>query len=441
MKELVDVARGTVDRRVFADPAIYELEQERVFARCWLFLGHESEIPRPHDFVSRYMGESPVILTRDGNGQIRAFLNMCRHRGNRVCRLDAGNAASFTCAYHGWVYDSQGALTGVPMPQHYEGLDTSEWGLVPVAQIESYHGLIFATFDADAPPLRQYLGDAAFYMDAVLERSEGGTEVVGPHRWVLQANWKTGAENFGGDAYHIPFTHGSGRTLGIDLTQDYIRRYGRGWQVHAGNGHIVNAWIQPEGEDSGPDFAQPYGPMRDYIRQHAADIEQRLGRTRSHVLAPIAGTVFPNLSFHWLAHTMRIWQPRGPEQMEIWSWALVDKAAPPEVKSAVVQASLFRFSTAGVFEQDDMDNWAQVTSAARSVVGRRVPANYQMNRGQRYERRPEVPGWLGNMYGDANQLDFYWRLVTLLDSASWEQVAAQPSWSDLVIGEQALTHA
>src|SRR5262245_14895950 len=204
LKALVNLEEGLLDRRLFVDPDIYALEQERVFARCWLFLGHESEIPKPNDFVTRYMGESPVILTRDATGQIRAFLNMCRHRGNRVCRLDGGNARQFTCSYHAWSFANDGRLVGIPMRQYYAGLD-------PVAQLESYKGVIFATFDAEAPPLREYLGDMAWYLDCLLDRSEEGTEVVGPHRWVLEANWKTAAENFSGDAYHIPFTHGSGR--------------------------------------------------------------------------------------------------------------------------------------------------------------------------------------------------------------------------------------
>ena len=91
IKSLIDPEGGLIDRRIFADREIYELERERLFARCWLYLGHECEIPNPGDFVTRYMGEEPVILSRDMNGRLRGMLNMCRHRGNRVCRADRGN--------------------------------------------------------------------------------------------------------------------------------------------------------------------------------------------------------------------------------------------------------------------------------------------------------------------------------------------------------------
>jgi len=101
------------------------------------------------------------------------------------------------------------------MVDSFKGLEREKWGLIPVAQIDSYRGLIFATFDPDAPKLLEYLGDMAWYLDILLDRREGGTEVSGPHRWVLDANWKTAAENFGGDGYHITSTHGSARELGI----------------------------------------------------------------------------------------------------------------------------------------------------------------------------------------------------------------------------------
>src|SRR5262245_6713120 len=164
IKSLVDPEGGLINRRIFADREIYELERERLFARCWLYLGHESEVPHPGDFVAAYMGEEPVILWRDLGGRLNAFLNLCRHRGNRVCRADQGNAKLLTCSYHGWTYNSEGRLAVVPMVDAFRDLDRAQWSLIPVAQLESYKGLIFATFDAAAPTLQEYLGDMAWYL-------------------------------------------------------------------------------------------------------------------------------------------------------------------------------------------------------------------------------------------------------------------------------------
>src|SRR5215469_6114254 len=129
MTRWVDAERGLVSPSIFIEPEIYEQELKQIFARCWLFLCHDSQIPLPGDFFTTYMGEDPVLVVRDSDGEVHAFLNVCRHRGNRLCRADGGNAASFTCAYHGWTYRNDGRLTGVPYLKeaYHNELDRERW--------------------------------------------------------------------------------------------------------------------------------------------------------------------------------------------------------------------------------------------------------------------------------------------------------------------------
>ena len=104
-------------RQIYVDPDIYKLEQQQIFAKSWLMVGHESQIPNPGDFVESYMGEDSVIMVRDMNGKVNVLLNTCRHRGNKVCRAEAGNTNTWLCQYHGWTYDTTGAFVGAP---HFE---------------------------------------------------------------------------------------------------------------------------------------------------------------------------------------------------------------------------------------------------------------------------------------------------------------------------------
>ena len=98
---LVDIKEGWVDRRIFCEQDIYEQELYRIFARSWLFVAHDSQIPNPGDFLTTTMGEDGVIVSRQKDGSVKVFLNSCPHRGNKVCFADAGNARRFTCNYHG----------------------------------------------------------------------------------------------------------------------------------------------------------------------------------------------------------------------------------------------------------------------------------------------------------------------------------------------------
>src|SRR6478609_6244720 len=155
---LVDADRGLVDRKIFSDQEIYDLEMERIFARAWNFMAHDSQIPNPGDFFMTFIGEDRVIVVRDNDGNAQVLINSCRHRGNAVCRAEEGHATSFMCTYHGWTYDLKGNLVGVPgfKEVYHEELDRQNWGLITAGKVDSYKGFIFATMDGEAPELDEF---------------------------------------------------------------------------------------------------------------------------------------------------------------------------------------------------------------------------------------------------------------------------------------------
>ena len=403
VRGLANYEEGLLSRRIFSEQEIYQQELENIFARTWLFLCHDSQIPNPGDFFTTYMGEDPVLVTRDEVGQVRAFLNVCRHRGNRVCRADSGNASAFVCAYHGWTYGSDGKLIAVPSLKeaYYNELDTSKWGLMPVAKLEGYKGFHFATFDPDAEPLTDFLGEMTWYMDAFFDRREGGVEAIGGmYKWVVPSNWKFGSENFGADPYHVAWSHASAVQTGYAGTAS-VRGIPQGRVVSPGHGHTVLA-IGPK-EPSDP----PIPELTRYEEEIAPEVRRRLG-PRSEMLNPMVATVFPNFSItRATARTFRVWQPKGPDKMEIWAWIYVDRDAPPEVKEAVRLAGIRSFSPGGTFEQDDMDNWQECTLTSRGVVAKRYPQNIQMGMGREGFSEDLMAVASEYRYSDSNLREFY----------------------------------
>lgn len=398
MKGMVDTTRGLLDRRIFSSQEIYQQELEQIFARCWLYLGHESQIPQPNDFLSTYMGEDPILLCRGSDGKIRAFLNMCRHRGNRVCRADRGNAKDFMCSYHGWTFNTEGRLIGVPgMKEIYSGeLDMNQWGLVPVAQLYSFKGLIFATFDPQAPPLLEYLNGQERELGFMFDRRAGGTEIIGgAHKWIMNANWKYAADNFFGDDGHHTITHMSVRRVSIDK-----RYYART------NDDSL--------EDKNRRLALvPEGVIRDYHSKHFNELVERIGPELAE-RPGLVTTVFPNVSPNFTRHMIRVWHPRGPDKTEIWSYCVVDKDAPAEVKDAMRLHLTQTFGPAGNLEQDDMNNWVQCTSTARGLIARRYPQNIQAHLGHEDKAVP--------IGGGRRLRAFYARWEMMMKAENWSQV-------------------
>ncbi len=426
---LVDLAHGLISRDIFVDDDIYQREQEQIFARAWLFVGHETQIPESGDYVTSCMGEESVILVRDGQQQPRVFLNTCRHRGMKVCRYDEGRTTVFTCPYHGWSYGTDGRLVGVPYLKtaYQDRLDADQWGLVEVPQLATYKGSIWATWDARAPAFRDYLGGMAVYLDELLDCRDGrpgGSEVLGGiQKWRIPCNWKFAAENFQGDGYHN-ISHRSVDLTGIGPSgrgrRDNERVRSRRFNVSFPElGHGAHPLYQLEDVPYIPSY-QNTPAVEAYFKAAYEARQKRLGK-RARLLGS-TGTVFPNMSIlSRQPRSIAVWHPRGPTQTEAWRWFLVDRDAPQEVKDTLRHYYQRYSGPAGMTEQDDMENWNYATAASKGLIARRHPYNYQMAMG--YENAHDVvPGLVTDDYNEQNQRGMYRRWAAFMTARSWDDL-------------------
>ncbi|MEX0729812.1 MAG: aromatic ring-hydroxylating dioxygenase subunit alpha [Aquisalimonadaceae bacterium] len=250
-----DLKVGTfrVHSGVYVENHVFDAEMEAFFRRGWVYLAHESQLPEPNDYLTCRLARQPILLSRGEDGEVRGFLNRCRHRGALVCRNESGNAKSFTCFYHSWSYRNTGELTGVTGPEGFPpNFDLSGLGLAPLPRLESYRGFLFGSLSADGPPLKEHLGNAAAYLDLILDKSDEPLRVVpGVSTYEFKGNWKLQAEN-SLDYYHLPFVHRSfmevRRARGEEVKRGNLRNLANDYGVDLGNGHGTVITLDEGGE-------------------------------------------------------------------------------------------------------------------------------------------------------------------------------------------------
>lgn len=420
LDRLCDMQEGRMAGKIFWDSEIYEQELEKIFARCWLFVAHESQIPKAGDYVATTLGEDEVLVVRQKDQSIKVLINACPHRGNKVCFAEAGNARGFICNYHGWAFGPDGALRGMHESGVYEqsGFDKSRQGLRE-ARVASYKGLVFATFAADAPSFEDYLGPMAWYLDVILDNDEGGTEFVGGCiRSTYECNWKIAAENFVGDILHAGWTHDSAAQAMLGGSVTKVSELPESYQVNW-NGHgyefardlVGNAAVLGE------------SAINKYLHLHSPKAAERLGEFRARMMGAVSSfTVFPNFSFLPGQNTVRVWQPRGPNKIELYTWVIVNKNAPEDVKEKWRRGAMMTFSPTGVFEMDDGENWEYCTKTSRGKVTRYQDLYVGLGMDTRLTDS-ELPGnvFKGQL-NEANARAYYQRWKDLLQARSWAEV-------------------
>lgn len=345
-----------VHRDVFSDPELFELEQQCIFERTWNFLALESQLAKPHDFVSTFIGRTPVLVTRGAQGKIGAFLNVCRHKGAVVCRAEQGSAKYHVCPYHGWAYDSSGKNVDVKDRKHglyAAAFDAEDHNLVPLARLAAYKGMIFGSLSAEAPELEEFLGDMRFFLDLAMDQGPNGMEFI-PGRviYTYHGNWKLQMDN-GLDAYHLTSTHTS-----------FIDVQGR---RRAGQGNLAarsTDWAKRAASAAGA-FTFPFGhallwseqpePQKRPTYQTLGEIRARVGDARTDWIMKLRNLlVFPNMQIaEAIAPILRTFRPIAVDRTEMRSYCLAPVGEAPELRAWRIRQFEDFFNPGGLATPDD----------------------------------------------------------------------------------------
>ena len=204
-----------VHRDLYIDEEIFALEREHFFVNTWNYVGHDSQVPQPGDYITTEIAGQPLIVVRHDDGSVRVLMNRCAHKGSRVVSAPSGNTARFfRCPYHAWAYKTDGSLLAVPLKNGYDGTGMqqceSSRGLVSVKHVRLYRGFIFVKLGEAGPDFETYFGDSLSSIDNMADRSpEGQLEIAGGClRFMHGCNWKMFIENLN-DTMHPMVVHES----------------------------------------------------------------------------------------------------------------------------------------------------------------------------------------------------------------------------------------
>ena len=395
------VQPGRVHRRVYADPAIFDLEMERIFGRAWLFVGHSSQVPRPGDYVTLDLGREPVIFTRHKDGTLKVLQNRCAHRGPKVVSERCGRRNHFTCLYHGWTYDTDGTLVHVPVPEgcgaHF---DKSGFGLAQVPRVAEYRGFVFASLARSGPSFEDHIEPIRANIDDLVDRAPGGEIAfdAGVHRYIYRGNWKLQVENVL-DSYHVPFSHASttnrkgeqfsrreGDAIGAKVIDgaktapEWTKR--KSFVVGRGHG-----WTSNTSLDDGKRSSAAY----DEYRRALADA---VGAERAeYILTPrLHNTlIYPNVSIMGLNIHVRVIKPITVDRTEVNIYPIRLVGAPDEMNARNIRLLNVTHAAASFVQTDDLESFTRAQAGLASGMTDWV----DISRGLGAEQEDECGGMRG----------------------------------------------
>lgn len=362
------------NRRIFTDEEIFELEMRHIFEGNWIYLAHESQVGKPGDYFTTYIGRQPVVITRDAQGELHCLINACAHRGAMICRRKTDNRTTLTCPFHGWTFRNDGTLLKVKDPEGAGYPDSFNTGgshnLTKVARFGSYRGFLFGSLNPDVPDLETHLGDTVKVIDMLVDQSPDGLEVLrGSSTYTYDGNWKVQAEN-GADGYHVTATHwnyaattsrrGTGESANETKTVDagsWGKSGGGYWSYP--NGHLC-LWTWTANPQD-----RPLWPRMEELKTAYGEAKGEFMVRGSRNLC-----LYPNVYLmDQFSTQIRHFRPIAPDKTEVTIYCIAPKGESAESRAWRIRQYEDFFNASGMATPDDLEEFrsCQLTFRAGSA--------------------------------------------------------------------------
>jgi p-cumate 2,3-dioxygenase subunit alpha len=369
-----------IHRSAYTSQEVFEKEKEMIFNKCWLYLGHRSELPKKGDFLTRTVLGRNLIFQHSRKGELVAFYNACTHRGAAVCWDKKGNNKVHSCRYHGWVFDTEGKLKSMNAESGYpEDINDDGHLDLPRVRLEEYGGLYFVNFNDNAISLYDYLGEGARnLLDGMNHQTTEELVVLpGEHAYSINANYKLLVEN-SADGYHVGPVHQTyveflmeryANTKDADVIGTLANFEDSGGTHAIGNGHYLLDSNVPTGRPVGYWIEEWGQEIKKEIDANRARLTEQLGKEKADYICDMQknAVIFPNLVINdILALTIRVIEPVSPDSMKVSAWCL----APSEESDALKAIRLDNFvSFLGPTGFGSPDDGSMLNSAQKSIKG------------------------------------------------------------------------
>jgi len=418
------VQPGRVHRRIYTDPAIFELELARIFGTAWIYVGHESQVKRPGDYVCTRIGRKPFVLVRDDSGQIHLIHNQCAHRGSLVVASDVGHASEFECCYHGWTYHLDGTLKAVPLQHGYpRDFDPKnpKTAMRQVPRLKNYRGFIFASLAETGPSLEDWLGHMTTSLDDMVDRApEGELEAAGGvFRHAYDGNWKLYLENLC-DAAHPLFTHRSS----IEAAQKQsdavfsdgsgeiaVRQMRQNGAPYSFWESQVGIWTYPNGHSFLGDYhddSKLVAALKDPVfREYIAALEKHKGKERAKKILEVRrwnSNVYPNLSFMSQFQQLRVVHPVAVDRTVVHTYNFRLKGAPEQMFRNTISFANIVNGTGSLVLTDDLEIYNRIDMGLTSAgaewleIGRGYQSDLPDEHGGRRGKNSTSEVYIRNMF-------------------------------------------